>query len=75
MPEQLIPLPVTEPEPEPASATERVRRTGANVAETFWSELMVTVHVPVAPQPPPDQPVNVDPAAGAADNVTAVPGG
>jgi len=33
----------------------------------------VTVQVPVPAQPPPLQPVNVDPAAGAAVKVTAVP--
>ena len=35
--------------------------------------LSVTVQVPVPEQPPPLQPVNVDPAAGAAVKVTAVP--
>ena len=35
--------------------------------------LSVTVHVPVPVQPPPLQPVNVDPAAGAAVKVTALP--
>ena len=35
--------------------------------------LSVTVHVPVPVQPPPLQPLNVDPAAGAAVKVTAVP--
>ncbi len=34
---------------------------------------MVTVHVPVPVQPPPLQPVNVEPAAGVAVRVTAVP--
>jgi len=34
-----------------------------NVAVTFWLEDMVTVHVaPVPLQPPPDQPVKVEPA-------------
>ena len=35
--------------------------------------LSVTVQVPVPEQPPPLPPVNVDPAAGAAVKVTAVP--
>jgi len=35
--------------------------------------LSVTVHVPVPVQPPPLQPLNVDPAAGVAVNVTAEP--
>ena len=35
--------------------------------------LSVTVQVPVPEQPPPLQPVKVEPAAGAAVKVTAVP--
>jgi len=34
---------------------------------------MVTAQVPVPVQPPPLQPVNVEPAAGVAVKVTAVP--
>jgi hypothetical protein len=45
----------------------------AKLAVTDWSELIVTVHVPVAEQPPPDQPVKLDPDACAATNVTFVP--
>jgi hypothetical protein len=44
-----------------------------NVAVTVVSELSVTWHVPVPEQPPPDQPVNVEPADGFAVSVTAVP--
>ena len=40
---------------------------------TDVAALMVTVHVPVPAQPPPLQPVNVEPAAGVAVRVTAVP--
>jgi len=40
---------------------------------TVVAALSVTVHVPVPVQPPPLQPLNVDPAAGAAVKVTAVP--
>ena len=35
--------------------------------------LSVTVQVPVPEQPPPLQPLNVDPAAGVAVKVTTVP--
>src|ERR1700758_2509791 len=44
-----------------------------NVAVTDSSELIVTAHVPVPEQPPPDQPAKLDPAAAAAVNVTCVP--
>lgn len=47
--------------------------TVLNVALTAWSELIVTVHVPVPEQPAPAQPAKVDPAAGVAVNVTMVP--
>ena len=40
---------------------------------TVWAALIVTVQVPVPEQPPPLQPVNVEPAAGVAVSVTAVP--
>ena len=40
---------------------------------TVCAALIVTVQVPVPEQPPPLQPVNVEPAAGAAVSVTAVP--
>ena len=40
---------------------------------TVVAALSVTVQVPVPEQPPPLQPVNVDPAAGVAVKVTAVP--
>ena len=46
-----------------------------NVALTACSELIVTAHVPVPLQLPPDQPLKVEPAAGEADNVTIVPSG
>ena len=49
-----------------------VQVTGLNVAVTVWAEFIVTVHVPV-PEQPPDQPVKVDPEAGAAVSVTGVP--
>jgi len=40
---------------------------------TDVAALMVTVHVPVPVHPPALQPVNVEPAAGVAVRVTAVP--
>ena len=45
-----------------------------NVAVTLTALFMVTVHVPVPEHPPPDQPVNVEPAAGTGVSVTGVPG-
>ena len=41
----------------------------AKVAVTLWPELIVTLHVP-RPEHAPDQPVNVEPPAGAAARVT-----
>jgi hypothetical protein len=43
------------------------------VAVTDVAALIVTVHVPVPEQPPPLQPVNVEPAAGVAVRATTVP--
>ena len=45
----------------------------ANVAGTVTLPLIVTTHVPVPLQPPPDQPVNVEPDAGVAVSVTCCP--
>src|SRR2546422_6784133 len=45
----------------------------ANIALTVVAALSVTEQVPVPEQPPPLQPVKVEPAAGAAVKVTAVP--
>src|ERR1044072_6977883 len=42
-------------------------------AVTVVAELIVTTQVPVPEQPPPDQPVNVDPDAAEAVNVPLVP--
>src|SRR5437773_11579873 len=64
---------VTVPLPVPAGVTVRVkvrseeRRVGVVAPET------VTTHVPVPEHPPPLQPVKVEPAAGVAVSVTAVP--
>ena len=45
----------------------------ANVAVTVVAALSVTVQVPVPEQPPPLQPEKVEPAAGVAVKVMAVP--
>src|SRR5207244_2717488 len=44
-----------------------------NVAVTVVAALKVTVQVSVPEQPPPLQPVKIEPAAGAAVSVTALP--
>src|SRR5262245_65859179 len=46
---------------------------GVKVAVTDVAPITVTTHVPVPVQPPPLQPVKVDPATGAAVRVTMVP--
>src|SRR5882762_4113243 len=45
----------------------------AKVAVTACAALIVTMQVPVPVQPPPLQPVKVEPAAGVAVRVTAAP--
>jgi hypothetical protein len=42
-------------------------------AVTVWSAFIVTVHEPVPLQPPPLQPVNVEPPVGAAVRATVLP--
>ena len=42
-------------------------------AVTVWSAFIVTVHEPVPLQPPPLQPVNVEPPVEAAVRVTVLP--
>src|SRR5213592_1313520 len=64
---------VTVPLPAPALLTVSAKLGTPNVAVTVVAAFNVTVHVPVPEQPPPLQPLNVDPAAGAAVKVTAVP--
>jgi hypothetical protein len=66
---------VTVPLPVPALVTVSAKDdcTKVNVAVTDVAAFTVTTQVPVPEQPPPLQPVNVDPAAGAAVRVTAVP--
>src|SRR5262249_14821068 len=64
---------VTVPVPAPAVLTVSAKGCGLNVAVTDCAALIVTVQVPVPEHPPPLQPVNVEPAAGAAVRVTPVP--
>ena len=47
--------------------------TRLNVAVTITFALIVTVHVGVVPEQPPDQPTNEEPASGVAVRVTTVP--
>jgi len=73
---QLIPagLDVTVPVPVPALVTVSAKVPTANVAVTALAAAIVKTQVAVPVQPPvPDHPVNVDPAAGVAVSVTAVP--
>src|SRR2546422_6733994 len=64
---------VTVPVPVPVGLTVSVKVCRAKVAVTVVAALSVTEQVPVPEQPPPLQPVKVEPAAGAAVKVTAVP--
>ncbi len=68
-------LEVTVPLPVPDLLTESVKvwACWVNVAVTAVAAFMVTTHEPVPEQPPPLQPVNVDPPAGLAVSVTTVP--
>jgi len=72
---QLIPagLEVTVPLPVPVLLTVRGKVCLLNVAVTVVDAFMVTAQVPVPEQPPPLQPVKVDPPAAAAVRVTTVP--
>jgi len=71
---QVIPagLLVTVPVPAPAGVTVNTK-VGAKVAVTVVAAEIVTVQAPVPVHPPPLQPLKVEPAAGAAVSVTAVP--
>src|SRR5437016_3604331 len=57
---------VTVPVPVPALETVSAKVGSVNVAVTVVAAETVTVHVPVPEQPPPLQPVKVEPPAGAA---------
>ncbi len=59
------------PAPIARKLTLRVCVATLNVATTVVAALSVTLHVAAVPvQPPPDQPANVEPGAGAAVSVT-----
>ena len=62
---------VTVPAPLPVFVTVKVY-CGVNVAVTDLAALIVTLHVPVLFAHAPDQPENVDSAAGVAVKVTTV---
>ena len=64
---------VTVPLPAPALLTVSVVVARANVAVTVVAAVIVTVHVPVPPHPPPLQPVKIEPASGVAVRLTVVP--
>ena len=63
---------VTVPLPVPALLTVRANVGTSNVAMTVVVAFKVTVQGPVPVQPPPLQPLNVEPVAGVAVSVTAV---
>src|ERR1700710_2701305 len=68
---------VTVPVPLPALVTCSVNdgtTVTSNWALTVVAAVTVTTQVPVPEHPPPDQPTNVDPAAGVAVSVTEPPG-
>jgi hypothetical protein len=65
---------VTVPVPPPFLVTVRVTGVRLKVAVTVVAAFTVTAQVLVPLQPPPLQPVKVDPAAAAAVSVNAVPG-
>src|SRR5207245_4124328 len=72
---QLIPTGalVTVPLPVPALLTVSAKLGRLKVAVTVVAAETVTTHDPVPEQPPPLQPLKVEPAAGVAVSVTAVP--
>ncbi len=57
---------VTVPAPVPALITDSGYVFSVNVAVTVVAAITETAHGPVPRQPPPLQPVNVEPTAGAA---------
>jgi len=64
---------VTVPLPVPALLTVSAKDDCTNVAVTVVAAFRVTTQVPVPEQPPPLQPVNVEPVCGDAVRVTTVP--
>lgn len=74
VPGQLMPAGklVIRPVPVPALRTVSVRGCSVKVAVTLLSDRLLTVQAP-APEQAPDQPLKVDPVAGAAVSVTLAP--
>ena len=64
---------VTVPLPSPALLTVRVLGCRSKPAMTVVEAIRVRVQAPVPEQPPPLQPVKVEPPAGVAVRVTVVP--
>ena len=65
---------VTEPVPVPVLRhVQAPLRLVAELADTEVAAVTDTTQVPVPEQPPPDQPVNVEPVVGVAVSVTDVP--
>src|SRR5262245_19886682 len=64
---------VTLPLPSPARTTVTDTGAGTNAAPTVVAAASVSVHAPVPEHPPPDHPVNTEPAAAVAESVTLVP--
>jgi hypothetical protein len=64
---------VTVPAPLPAFVTASRCVLRVNIAVTIIGAETLTVHGPVPVQPPPDQPVNVEPVAAVAVNVSDPP--
>src|SRR5882762_4526283 len=63
----------TLPPPRPARTTVSVTGAGVKVAVTVVALVSVTAQPPVPVQPPPDQPENTHPDAGAAVRLTVPP--
>src|SRR5438034_9287516 len=64
---------VTVPLPVPALVTVSAKLGRLKVAVTVVAAETVTTHDPVPVHPPPLQPLKIEPAAGVAVSVTAVP--
>jgi hypothetical protein len=64
---------VTVPAPVPALLTVSANGASAKVAVTVVAAVIVTTHEPVPLQPPPDQPLKIDPPAGVAVSVSIAP--
>ena len=61
------------PDPVPPLVRVRVYCWTAKLVVTPVFVFIVKAHCPVPVQPPPDQPVNVEPEVGAAVSVTMLP--